>query len=201
MERRVLVCQILYCLMNKYATLACSYNEGCYECYHNSHCPSGHICQDGYCIRFDTSNDSSKISLSSNTILNVIGAIAALIFLICCCARQRRNERNDNVNTTLSIVTMDRSSTARSVQQNRNVRSEEMSSVNEQPERVESRTHQISSLVTISGPQSYSEVGHETEAPPPSYEEVMRASPETVIHEPANKQRLVVMKIYVGTPK
>lgn len=96
---------------------------------------------------------------------------------------------------------MDRSSTARSVQQNRNVRSEEMSSVNEQPERVESRTHQISSLVTISGPQSYSEVGHETEAPPPSYEEVMRASPETVIHEPVNKQRLVVMEIYVGTPK
>ena len=76
-----------------------------------------------------------------------------------------------------------------------------MSSVNEQPERVESRTHQISSLVTISGPQSYREVGHETEAPPPSYEEVMRASPETVIYEPANKQRLVVMEIYVGTPK
>ena len=73
--------------------------------------------------------------------------------------------------------------------------------MNEQPERVESRTHQISSLVTISGPQSYSEVGHETEAPPPSYEEVMRASPETVIYKPANKQRLVVMEIYVGTPK
>lgn len=126
------------------------------ECYEDPSCNSGYMCDDGHCIpggRRDTT-----------------------VSLVCCCCIMLKDEAQGNRKITPRVVTTDaETSRMRHIQQNEQMRSNEVSSVNELPQHEEAR-NQISDTIAYSCLQSYIDDRYNTEAPPPSYEEVMGAS-------------------------
>lgn len=159
------------------------------ECYYSSECHDGYLCDTGHCVQDETSNVPSL----SSSMIAVVGAIGAAILFVCCCMKYQRrrleeNRRNGNVNTAPRIVTRDRTSGGTNVHQNGDVGRLEMNSMNIPPQHEEAH-EQIPDPIADGGPPSYIEIGHEPEAPPPSYEEVMRASQE-VLHQDPNQQHV-----------
>lgn len=138
------------------------------ECYEDPSCNSGYMCDDGHCIpggRRDT------------TVSLVFGVlIVVIVVFLCCCCIMLKDEAQGNRKITPRVVTTDaETSRMRHIQQNEQMGSNEVSSVNELPQHEEAR-NQISDTIAYSCLQSCIDDRYNTEAPPPSYEEVMGAS-------------------------
>ncbi|XP_022800888.1 uncharacterized protein LOC111338636 isoform X2 [Stylophora pistillata] len=155
--------EILYFFTHKYASSGCQTGIP-------SHC---------------TGNNGNNSSIwSSKSFLYSMGAFGALAFIlfVCHCIKlMEEAEENDNINanTTQRTVNTDRIPRETDIQLNGQVDRIEMNSVNE-PWQHEEAFDQIYDPTADSAPQSYIEVEDETVAPPPSYEEVMRASQEAL---------------------
>lgn len=87
------------------------------------------------------------------------------------------DEENDNINTNLRTVNTNGIQRVADIQRDGQVERMVTSTMND-PWQHEEAFDQIFNPVADSAPRSNIEVEDETEAPPPSYEEVMRASQE-----------------------
>ncbi|XP_078348795.1 uncharacterized protein LOC144633795 [Oculina patagonica] len=151
------------------------------QCSFSSDCHQGYICDDYHCVSDEDSKDS-KFNIGS--LIAIIIGIGAFILLICCCTvrdtrRSNLVERNVNVNTTQNIVSTNRTSRETNGQQNGEAGRLEMSSIVQETEpHNEDSSDEILDPIAEDAPPAYDVVSSQPELPPPSYEEVMRASHE-----------------------
>lgn len=150
-------------------TTECSYS---YECHH------GYICDDGHCVSDEESTDS-EFNISS--LIFIFVGIMACILLICCCAvkhwrRLSLGGRTENVNRASRVVFTNRTSRGTNEQQNGEAGRLEMSTP--VPHINVGSSEEIADPIAQDAPPSYDVVNSQPESPPPSYEEVMRASHE-----------------------
>ncbi|KAJ7391025.1 hypothetical protein OS493_021045 [Desmophyllum pertusum] len=163
------------------------------ECIDTSQCHDEYICNYGRCESDEDSNDSS---FNVNTIVVVIGVTVAVILLICCCSHHRRRRglqgANANANTASRNIRSSSSTNITSrgthAQQNGDARTHgspgfEMTRSSSlpavwPPQQDEESNDQIPDAIAEDGPPSYVEVNRQPELPPPTYEEIMRASHE-----------------------